>query len=79
MTAECSEGVLAKARARRLLRTAPATARALRQQAQISQQDVADALGVTRVSVHHWETGHRLPAGDMAPRYLDFLQKAAGS
>ena len=70
--------VLAGAHARQQLRSAPETARALRQQACLTQQDVADALGVCRVAIHRWETGSRLPTGDMAVRYLELLRLAAG-
>lgn len=72
------EAVIRRSRARQQLRAAPATARALRQQAGLTQQDIADALGVSRVAVCRWESGQRLPIGDMAVRYLALLRAAAG-
>ncbi len=48
-------------------------------QAGLTQQDIGDALGVTRVAVFYWENGQRLPAGDMAVRYLSLLREACGA
>lgn len=73
-----AEVVIARARARQQLRSAPATARVMRQEAGLTQQDVAEALGVTRVAVFYWENGRRLPAGRMAVRYLALLREACG-
>ena len=73
-----AEVVIARARARQQLRTAPATARALREQAGLTQAEVAGALGVSRVAVHLWETGQRTPRGDLAVRYLGLLHEACG-
>ena len=50
--------VAEKVRARRDL-PAPAIRRALREDAGLSQQDVADVCGVTRAAVSRWESGER--------------------
>jgi len=71
-----AEIVIARAKARRQLRSAPATARALRQQAGLTQAEVGEALGVSSVAVCRWERGERVPQGDLAVRYLALLQEA---
>lgn len=59
----------------------PAIARGIRDAAGVSQQQVADELGVNRVSVARWELGVRVPRGELRLRYvelLDELREAAG-
>jgi transcriptional regulator with XRE-family HTH domain len=58
-------------RARRL--PPPALARAIREAAGVSQQRVADELGVHRVSVARWELGRRRPRGQLLVAYNDLL------
>lgn len=60
-------------RARRL--PPPAVARAIRDAAGVSQQQVADELGVNRVSVARWELGERVPRGELRLRYIDLLDE----
>jgi DNA-binding transcriptional regulator YiaG len=48
-------------------------ARALRERAHLTQPDVASALGVGIVTVHHWETGKHLPQAAHAVAYGAFL------
>lgn len=58
----------------------PAMRRAIRQAAGVTQQRIADELGVDRVTVTRWEAGRRHPRGELAARYtrlLDALQELA--
>lgn len=69
--------VLAARRRRRL--PDPATRRALRVAAGLSQADVAACVGVDRASVSRWETGHRSPRGDTAEAYAALLRDLAAA
>lgn len=63
-------------RARRL--PPPQLAKAIRMAAGVSQQRLADELGVHRVSVARWELGQRRPRGRLLVSYgalLDQLQQ----
>lgn len=64
------ETALARGRARRRL-PGPAARRQLRVRAGLSQQDIADALHVTRAAVAQWEAGRRTPR--RAAEYLALL------
>ena len=68
--------VIYRARARRQLQTAPAIARALREQAGLTQKDVAEVLGVSRAAICRYEKGDRTPRGERAVRYLEILRRA---
>ncbi|QIY95871.1 helix-turn-helix transcriptional regulator [Streptomyces sp. S1D4-11] len=62
-----------RVRARLLLRQdlpAPAERRAIRQAAGLSQGELAEAIGVTRQAVSHWEAGTRTPKGALLDRYV---------
>ncbi len=52
----------------------PARCKALREAAGLSQQEVAEAVGVTRQAVGHWETGARRPSGPILGRYVEALR-----
>jgi DNA-binding transcriptional regulator YiaG len=70
----------ARRQARRL--PPPHQAKAIRQAAGVSQQRLADELGVHRVSVARWELGQRRPRGQLLLAYtnlLDVLQREARS
>jgi DNA-binding transcriptional regulator YiaG len=67
-----------RVQARRRLPSPPAR-RLLREQAGLSQQDVADALGVTRTAVSLWEAGDREPRPAHRERYLELLDRIAGA
>lgn len=54
---------------------APMMRRAIRTSAHVSQQRVADALGVTSVTVHRWEHGTCTPRGEMLVAYVDLLRR----
>lgn len=55
-------------------RVAGAEGRRLRQAAKLSLRDVAEAIGVTHGAVSYWESGSRVPRGDVAERYAAFLR-----
>lgn len=52
----------------------PDVRRALREAAGLSQQEIADAVGVTRAAIGHWETGTRTPRGVLLDRYVDAIR-----
>ena len=56
---------------------APEMRRALRKSAGLSQEDVAQALGVNRESVSRWERGQRHPRGVFLDSYVALLQELA--
>lgn len=51
----------------------PHLAKAIREAAGVSQQRLADELGVHRVSVARWELGLRRPRGRLLVAYTDLL------
>lgn len=55
----------------------PAVRRALRIGAGVSQQELADVLGIDRASVCRYELGTRSPRGDLAARYAGLLRRLA--
>jgi transcriptional regulator with XRE-family HTH domain len=59
--------------ARRLV--SPKLARAIRLAAGVSQEAVAEELGVHRVSVARWESGERSPRGRVLLRYAGLLRR----
>jgi len=65
---------LEQARALRRL-PSPAARRHLREQAGLSQHDIARELGVTREAVSLWEAGHHMPRPDTALAYLALLDR----
>jgi DNA-binding transcriptional regulator YiaG len=67
------DGIRRKTRAHREL-PGPALRCAIRQDAGLSQEDVAGAVGVTRAAVSRWETGDRRPRGDLLVAYSELLQ-----
>jgi DNA-binding transcriptional regulator YiaG len=59
--------------ARRLLRSGEA--RAIRQAAGLSLEEVARVCGVTPGAVSRWETSNRRPTGDAAVQFASLLAK----
>ena len=57
----------------------PAIRRMLRDRAQLSQADVAAAVGVDRATVSRWESGTREPRGDRLTTYVAILDRLARS
>ena len=56
------------------------TRRLIREQAGVSQQALAETVGVSRESISRWEIGNRQPKhGDHAERYLKALEYLANS
>ncbi len=53
----------------------PEERRNIRLEAGISQQELAAALGASRVTLSRWETGTRRPRGEMAIRYARALER----
>jgi transcriptional regulator with XRE-family HTH domain len=53
----------------------PTLRRHLRERAGLTQQDVADALGVDRATVARYELGQRTPGGDLLARYSSLLDE----
>jgi DNA-binding transcriptional regulator YiaG len=74
MTTTLLDEAIAEAQARRELPD-PTEARRLRQRAGLTQQQIAEAIGVSRFAVCHWETGVRQPRGPAARLYLAVLRR----
>lgn len=68
--------LLADARRRHDL-PSPAVRRQLREQVGLSQQDLADALGIGRTAVTRWETGARAPGRAVRLAYIELLERLA--
>jgi DNA-binding transcriptional regulator YiaG len=68
--------VLARIKLRRRL-PPPSMRRQLREQAGVSQSDIAAVVGVSRECVSMWESGPRVPRGQNLERYLAFLERLA--
>ena len=67
---------LEQARQRRSL-PPPAVRRVLREQAGLSQHDVALALGIDRATVSRYESGQRAPRRRLVARYISLLARLA--
>jgi DNA-binding XRE family transcriptional regulator len=52
-------------------------ARAIRADADLTQLEVASALGVSRAAVSQWERGQRVPSGSVALAYGRLLRQLA--
>lgn len=65
--------LLTRSRARKSL--TPAFTRGVRIGAQLSQAEIAEALGVDVSTVCKWENGERTPRGLLAERYAELLEK----
>lgn len=66
--------VLADARRRRNL-PSPVTCRRVREQAGLTQNEVAELLGVERSTVTRYESGTRKPRGTVRLAYVDLLER----
>jgi transcriptional regulator with XRE-family HTH domain len=53
----------------------PEIARAIRRAAGVSQQELADAIGVSRQAVSYWEAGLRRPRGARLAVYAEAIQR----
>lgn len=70
------DALIETSRTRRSLPTS-SMARAIREQAGLSQKEFADELGVTRPTVSRYESGLRSPRGENLKRYSDLLATLA--
>jgi transcriptional regulator with XRE-family HTH domain len=73
MTDTTSAAVREHIRARRDL-PPPQLRRALRVAAGMSQQDVANVVRCSRAAVGYWESGARMPRGELLARYAEALR-----
>ena len=53
----------------------PPERRALREKAGLSQGAIADAVGVRRSTISRWESGDRVPQGELALTYATVLDE----
>jgi DNA-binding transcriptional regulator YiaG len=67
-------GLVQQVRAARRLPT-PTVARAIRAAVGVTQQQLAEELGVGRVTVARWESGTRTPRGELRSRYVELLEE----
>lgn len=54
---------------------APRTRRAIRNDAGISQQEIADEIGVHRMTIARWEAGTHQPRGDRLVQYFQIIEQ----
>jgi DNA-binding transcriptional regulator YiaG len=52
----------------------PEECREIRENAGLSQQEVADAVGVAKATISHWEAGARTPRGVLRIRYAEAIR-----
>ena len=71
------DGLLERSRKRRLPN--PTIRRMLREEAGLTQQDIAETVGVKRSAVSRWEAGTRSPRSPAADRYADVLRGLAAA
>ncbi len=69
------ETLLDRGRLRKRGLPAPPVRRLIREQAGLSQLDLAAYLGVSRPSVTRYENGRRTPRGALLERYRDLLDR----
>jgi DNA-binding transcriptional regulator YiaG len=69
---DVTEQVKARIRVHRAL-PEPAQRLVLRKRAGLTQQELADIIGVTRVAICHWEKGRRVPDGKRLDAYIEAL------
>lgn len=56
----------------------PSMRQQIREGAGLTQREVAEVLGVTRVTVARWEGGVRMPRGRHLDDYVDLLERLTG-
>ena len=70
------ETLVERSRSKRRL-PEPNLRRILRESARVSQEDLAQALGVNRSTICRWENGARSPRGSNLSAYLNLLDRLA--
>lgn len=70
------DALLATSRRRRSI-PVPEDRRSLREEAGLTQAEVAQALGVSRPTVVRWENGERTPRGRLLDDYVKLLTRLA--
>ena len=65
--------ILATARACSQL-PSPEVRRAIRERAAVTQQNIAATLGVTAAAISYWESGRRVPRGQLLQNYVHVLR-----
>jgi DNA-binding transcriptional regulator YiaG len=70
--------LLSRAQRRRRLPD-PDERRRLRERAGLTQEEFAQALGVTRPALARWESGQRTPRGATLDRYLRLLDRLSAA
>src|SRR5262245_43260733 len=68
------DSLIKKAKRRRDL-PSPGERRLIRNQAKLTQQNLAEALGSDRASLSRWESGQRSPRGAMLDAYASLLER----
>ena len=66
--------VLAAGAERRLVLPEPERRKAIRVAAGVTQREVASLIGVTKVTIHRYESGDREPRGERRVRYAEALE-----
>src|SRR5262249_10208834 len=74
MTTQRFEGLLTKARTRRAL-PPPAARRLIRESAGLTQQEMAEPLGVDQATIARWENGQRFPRTSLLDAYAELLDR----
>jgi transcriptional regulator with XRE-family HTH domain len=73
MQSTVADGIRSRLRVRLDL-PPPEQRRALREAAELTQQELADVIGVSKQAISHWETGIRTPRGAFLGRYVEALR-----
>ncbi len=53
----------------------PELRKLIREEARVSQEELAETLGVRRATVSRWESGARTPTGPLFDAYLEALSR----
>lgn len=72
MTFTVADEIRSRLRVREL--PAPSECREIREAAGLSQQEMADAISVTKATISHWESGLRNPRGALRARYAEAIR-----
>lgn len=70
--------MLQRGAARQQLRAAPSLCRYVRQRAGLTQEEIAEVLGIDRSAVSRYESGQRTPTGPLLDEYASLLRRLEG-